>query len=223
MKVRVFDSANLKRDHIVNSTRQDSQIPEIVPEGAPDEKNRQPAGYAEALKRYESYMALHSKRHTPERSFILRQIYEQKVPVDIQTLHAMVCKHEGQVALTTIYNNLALLIEARLVRRLDLVGGAMAFFEKTLGVEPHGYMVCQRCGKIRTLQVEKLQDVIVPQLPKIASLIFSFNCVINWFATIRLRRYFLASDRIDSKLSVAKFWNSSTNRQKSFLCSSSYT
>lgn len=166
MKVRVFDSANLKRDHIVNSTRQDSQIPEIVPEGAPDEKNRQPAGYAEALKRYESYMALHSKRHTPERSFILRQIYEQKVPVDIQTLHAMVCKHEGQVALTTIYNNLALLIEARLVRRLDLVGGAMAFFEKTLGVEPHGYMVCQRCGKIKTLRLETLYEAVTSQLPK---------------------------------------------------------
>lgn len=165
MKVRVYDSANLKRDHIVHSTRQESLIPEIVVEGQPDEEPM-PAGYPEALARYETYMEEHSKRRTPERLFILRTIYEQKVPVDIQTLHTLVCKGKGQVALTTIYNNLALLIEARLVRRLDLVGGAMAFFEKTLGVEPHGYMVCQRCGKIRTLQVDKLLDVVVSQLPK---------------------------------------------------------
>ena len=178
MKVRVFDSANQKRDQIVSSRRRESQIPEIVSEENVSSEERQPAGYAEALRRYEAYMDSHRKRRTPERLFVLRQIYAQKVPVDIQTLHAMVCKEEGQVSLTTIYNNLSMLIDAHLVRRLDLVGGAMAFFEKTLGVEPHGYMVCQRCGKIRTLQVEKLQDVIVPQLPK-AFQISDINLQVN--------------------------------------------
>ena len=42
----------------------------------------------------------------------------------------------------------------------------MAFFEKTLGVEPHGYMVCQRCGKIKTLRLETLYEAVTGQLPK---------------------------------------------------------
>ena len=59
-------------------------------------------------------------------------------------------------------------------------------------------------------------QIIVPTLPRSASLILSVSWVINWLATIRFRRYLRASDRIDSKLSVAKFWNSSTYRQKSW-------
>lgn len=164
MKVRVYDSANLKRDKIIASARRERFVPEADANGAGPGSS--PAGFEEALLRYEAYMEEHSKRRTPERSFILRKIYEQNVPVDIQTLHSIVCKEAGTVALTTVYNNLALLIDARLVRRLDLVGGAMAFFEKTLGVEPHGYMICQRCGKIRTLQVKSLTQEINPQLPK---------------------------------------------------------
>lgn len=177
MKERVYDSANRKRDSIISSTKQNVLIPEID-NGDNSVEDGLPAGYAEALKRYEVYMETHSKRRTPERAFILKQIYEQKGPVDIQTLHALVCKSEGQVALTTIYNNLALLIDAHLVRRLDLVGGAMAFFEKTLGVEPHGYMICQRCGKIRTLQIDQLHEAFSSQLPK-GFLVSDINLQVN--------------------------------------------
>ena len=65
-----------------------------------------------------------------------------------------------------------------------------------------------------------LPTILLGTLPKIAPLIESFNWVVNWFAKIKFRRYFRASDKIDSKESVAKFWNSSTNRQKSFRWSS---
>ena len=56
---------------------------------------------------------------------------------------------------------------------------------------------------------------VVPTLPNTASRISSVNWVVNWLATIKLRWYFLASDMIVAKESVAKFWNSSTYRQKS--------
>ena len=62
--------------------------------------------------------------------------------------------------------------------------------------------------------------ILFGTFPKIAPLIESFNCVVNWFAKIKFNRYFRASERIDSKESVAKFWNSSTNRQKSLRWSS---
>lgn len=176
-KVRVYDTANLKRDHIINTAREVALIPETQPK-AKDQQHEGAAGYAEACKRYNNFIEAHGKRLTPERSFILKKIYEQKAPVDIHTLYEMVCKEEGQVALSTIYNNLALLIDAQLVRRIDLVNGAMAFFEKTLGVEPHGYVVCQHCGKIKTLQISKVKEIMADQLPK-SFLITDFNLQVN--------------------------------------------
>lgn len=176
-KVRVYDSAALKREHILESARDSSLIPEtpsLVKKTLPG----LPVGFEEAYKRYEAYITARGKRLTPERAFVLKKIYEQKVPVDIKTLYAMVCKEEGQVALSTIYNNLALLVDAQLVRRLDLVNGAMAFFEKTLGVEPHGYVICQRCGKIKTLQISRLKELMADQLPK-SYLVTDFNLQVN--------------------------------------------
>lgn len=175
-KVRVFDAAYQKRDHILETARDTVLIPEI---STPDkEKVKVSSGYAEASKRFEAYILSHGKRHTPERAFILKKIYEQKAPVDIQTLYKMVCEEEGQVSLSTIYNNLSMMIEAQLVRRLDLVNGAMAFFEKTLGVEPHGYIVCQHCGKIKTLQISKVKELLADQLPKSYQII-DYNLQVN--------------------------------------------
>lgn len=162
-KPGVYDTASLKRDSIIDH----AQIPEVMPaKSAESDEDSAPAGYEEALRQFVNYIEAHGKRFTPERAFILKQVYALKAPVDISTLYEMVCKEQGQVALATVYNNLALLIDAHLVRRLDLVGGAMAFFEKTLGVEPHGYAVCQRCGKIRTIQLSGIKDSILSQLPK---------------------------------------------------------
>ncbi|GEM_PF-2106053 len=164
-KVRVYDNANLKRDHILVSAPDTGLIPEAV---APEKTTRGKTltAYEEAYKRYHSYILAHGKRFTPERVFVLKQLYAQKNPIDIKTLHELVCKEEGQVSLSTIYNSLSMLIDARLVRRLDLVNGAMAFFEKTLGVEPHGYAICQSCGKVKTLQISKFLPLIDEQMPK---------------------------------------------------------
>lgn len=161
-KERIYDAAAQKRDIIVDH----ELIPEVATEEQKSSENALPAGYEKAKQQMVSYLVAHGKRLTPEREFILRQIYELKAPVDISTLYEMVCKEQGMVSLSTIYNNLALLVDARLVRRLDLVGGAMAFFEKTLGVEPHGYAICKNCGKIKTIQIEQMKGLVAQQLPK---------------------------------------------------------
>lgn len=161
-KPRVYETASQKRDAIIDR----ELLPETTEKSVASGNDSVPAGYAEAQRQFESYILAHGKRFTPERAFVLKQIYALKAPVDISTFYEMVCKEQGQVALATVYNNLALLVDAHLVRRLDLVGGAMAFYEKTLGVEPHGYAVCQHCGKIRIIQLDGITDQILAQLPK---------------------------------------------------------
>lgn len=107
--------------------------------------------YQEVLRLYESYIERRHMKHTGERLFILKKLYECQGPVDIRTLHTMVCKEEGLISLATMYNNLSLLVDAKLVRKLDLVGGRLAFYEKTVGENPHGYVICDKCGSISVL------------------------------------------------------------------------
>ena len=57
---------------------------------------------------------------------------------------------------------------------------------------------------------EMRKEMVVPTLPKTASRTFSVIWAVYWFATVKFRPYFRASERIVAKESVAKFWNSST-------------
>lgn len=137
----MHEAANLKRDNIIKHVRQRSK----AAEGAV------PAGYDEALAMFDEYILRHKKKRTPERLFILKKIYECQAPVDIQTLFGMVCNEEGLVSLATMYNNLSLLVDAGLVHKIDLLGGSMAFYEKSIGLKPHGFILCDKCGAIKVL------------------------------------------------------------------------
>lgn len=143
----VYDMLHRKKENILKNIRATRLGQEDVTES--------PA-YQEALKLYNEYIESHQMKHTPERIFILKKLYECQTPVDSKTLYDMVCKEEGLVSKATIYNNLALLIEAKLIRKLDLVGGNMFFYEKTVGQTPHGYIICDKCGSISLLNDPEL-------------------------------------------------------------------
>lgn len=150
----VHEAANRKRDNIVHKSvprRKGLTVEELAVVGA------------EARQRFEAYLTLHARKHTPERLFVLQKVYESVGPVDIQTLHRRICEEEGMVSLTTVYNNLGLLVDARLVRRLDLVGGKMAFYERTLGQQPHGYVICDGCGDIHVTDQPALDGYRLPR------------------------------------------------------------
>ena len=57
---------------------------------------------------------------------------------------------------------------------------------------------------------ETRKEIVVPTLPKTASRTESVIWAVYWLATVRLRPYFRASERMTAKDSGAKFWNSST-------------
>lgn len=155
--VGIHENAHRKRDHIVGQAR-------TVAAGTRDGARVEAQAEA-AIEAFEAYLRQHGKRCTPERRFVVMELYCHTSPLDIETLHRRVCQQHGLVALTTIYLNLNLLVEAGLAHRLDLAEGHMAFYERTLGVAPHGYVVCQRCGQIDVLHTDELLDTLRPQLP----------------------------------------------------------
>ena len=147
---RVAEAVNRKRDQITKNLRTDTVAPE----------------YDEALRIMEDHLCSQKKRCTVERRFILKTLYQLNSPVDIYTLHKIVCADEGTVALTTVYNTLDLLVELKLANRLELVSRGMTFFERTLGQEPHGFVICEKCGSIKVLRKLQVLQKFESQLPK---------------------------------------------------------
>lgn len=146
----IHEAVNRKRDNIVKQ----------------GQTGLLPREYEEALRRMENYLHGQNKRCTVERNFVLQALYQFSLPVDVETIHAQVCEQYGNVSLTTVYNTLDLLVELKLARRIELVARGMSFFEKTLGMEPHGYVVCEHCGSIKLLRKPGLLESFMPQLPK---------------------------------------------------------
>ncbi|MBO4755037.1 MAG: transcriptional repressor [Bacteroidales bacterium] len=147
---RVSEAVNRKRDQITKNLRTDAV----------------PSEYNEALQIMEDYLRSQKKRCTVERRFILQALYQLSSPVDIYTLHKIVCADEGSVALTTVYNTLDLLVQLKLANRLELVSRGMTFFERTLGQEPHGFVICEQCGTIKVLRKLQVLQKFETQLPK---------------------------------------------------------
>lgn len=146
----IYETVNRKRDEIVRNLRQGELPPE----------------YAEAESIMEGHLHSVKKRCTVERRFVLQMLYRLAQPIDIGTLHELICDEYGNVALATVYTTLELLVQLQLAHRLELVSHGMAFFERTLGVEPHGYAVCNQCGAISILRAPQLLDGLQKQLPR---------------------------------------------------------
>ncbi len=162
----VHEAANRKRDNIIRQAGSGRK-------GKCKDELQMYCTKAQEL--FAAYLTSHAKKHTPERFFVLRKVYESAGPIDIQTLHARICEDEGMVSLTTVYNNLALLVDARLVRKLDLVGGKMAFFERTLGQLPHGFVICDKCGDIRVIDQPNLEQYHLPRGFKTSDVTFHIH------------------------------------------------
>lgn len=143
----VHQSTHRKRDHIVSKVK----FTEV------------PSEYEQALQRMEDHLRGIKKRCTVERRFVLQMLYQASQPLDVVTLHQQICQDLGHIAVPTVYSTLELLVELRLARRIELVNG-MAFFERTLGVEPHGFAVCEQCGTFTVISSPTLLQDLQPQL-----------------------------------------------------------
>lgn len=126
---------------------------------------KNPDGLAEAEERLRAYLQEHRMRQTPERLFILRKVYQLSGPIDTETLHGLLEMEHNIVSLQTIYNTLALLSDIGLVSRVQLIQGGMAFYERALHREPHGYMVCRKCCKIAVIRRPQMLREIDSGIP----------------------------------------------------------
>lgn len=107
---------------------------------------------------FTDYLKDNKFRRTPERFAILKAIYSINGSFDIETLLRRMEKDEKfRVSRATIYNTIALLINANLVTHHQF--GNDSRYEKCLGSEK-SHMICTKCNKVLEISNINLTEII---------------------------------------------------------------
>lgn len=93
------------------------------------------------------YLRLHGLRNTPERFAILNAIYSIEGHFTPEMLvEKMADELNFRVCRATVYNNLELLVDAKLVHKHRFTEGAQ--YEKSFKEVSHGHLICTECGMV---------------------------------------------------------------------------
>ncbi len=100
----------------------------------------------DAIDVFRRYLKLHNHNITETRDRIVEEIFMMDHHFDVtdlwQRLHA-----DTQISSSTVYRTLDLLVEAGLVKTVDL-GEAHAHYEHIFGRRDHDHLVCTDCDKV---------------------------------------------------------------------------
>lgn len=98
------------------------------------------------------------QRYTEQQRDMVRYIFAQHNHFDADQLIDDMKRASFHVSRATVYRTLAKLVDAGLLRRLEL--GPRMFYEHDYGYPQHEHIVCQQCGKIIEFQDPAIENVI---------------------------------------------------------------
>jgi Fur family ferric uptake transcriptional regulator len=110
--------------------------------------------------KFREYLASRSKpqRFTGQQRDMVRFIFAQHNHFDAEQLIDAMKQAGFAVSRATVYRTLAKLVDAGLLRRLEL--GPRMYYEHDYGYPQHEHMYCQRCGKVIEFQDPALDKLI---------------------------------------------------------------
>ncbi len=117
-----------------------------------------------ARRRFQEYLRSHRLKVTSERWDVLDEVLGSQDHFDARGIVRRIRSHGRRVSRATVYRTLDLLVDARLVSKLEF-GDGEAHYEFLFGRDQHEHLVCLRCGRI----IEFTSDAIGKALEAIAA------------------------------------------------------
>ncbi len=110
--------------------------------------------------KFREYLASRPRpqRYTDQQRDMVRYIFSQHNHFDADRLIDDMKQAGFQVSRATVYRTLGKLVDAGLLRRLDV--GPRMFYEHDYGYPQHDHLVCQTCGKMIEFQEPAISAVI---------------------------------------------------------------
>jgi Fur family transcriptional regulator, ferric uptake regulator len=110
--------------------------------------------------KFREYLTSRSKpqRYTDQQRDLVRHVFAQHNHFDADALIDELKQAGLRVSRATVYRTLSKLVDAGLLRRLEL--GQRTFFEHDYGYPQHEHLVCERCNRIIEFQSPVLDTTL---------------------------------------------------------------
>jgi len=111
------------------------------------------------LARFEEFLQSRGKRMTQQRRLIVDEVFSRHEHFDADELLEMLAQTSGRgkVSRPTVYRMLGELVDAGLLRKMDL--GGRAVYEHDYGYPQHDHLHCQKCNKLVEFHSEELKNI----------------------------------------------------------------
>ena len=115
------------------------------------------------VERLEEYLQSRGKRVTQQRKLIVEQVFSRHEHFDADNLLAELQKVVGpkKVSRPTVYRTLTELVEAGLLRKMNLSGRSV--YEHDYGYPQHDHLHCTKCDKLIEFssdEVKRIRDAV---------------------------------------------------------------
>ncbi|MEM7475407.1 MAG: Fur family transcriptional regulator [Planctomycetota bacterium] len=106
--------------------------------------------------RFTEYLASRGLRKTPQRTFLVEQVFSRHEHFDADQLIDQLPRKgdENYVSRTTVYRTLKEFVDAGLLRSFELNGRSV--YEHDYGYPAHDHFYCTKCHELSEFQSEKL-------------------------------------------------------------------
>lgn len=102
---------------------------------------------------------------TSARKKIAKKVFSTDSHFDVTTIWEKL-REESNISLSTTYRTIELLLEAGLIREVDL-GGSCSYYEHVLRRKQHGHMICINCNRVYEFPLEDLESTINEEAEKV--------------------------------------------------------
>lgn len=115
------------------------------------------------LERFEEYLQSRGKRITQQRKLLVNHVFRRHEHFDADDLIDELTRGSAGRAVSrpTVYRTLRELVDAGLLRQMNL--GGRAIYEHDYGYPSHDHLHCQKCNKLiefRSKELEKIRDEV---------------------------------------------------------------
>ncbi|MGN1014556.1 MAG: Fur family transcriptional regulator [Butyricicoccus sp.] len=94
---------------------------------------------------------------TKQRQLILSIIQQSEKHLSAEEIYVLAREQMPSIVLATVYNNLNVLTEQNLIRRVNM-HGQRAYYDKN--VIPHDHIICDCCGEMADIEVGDLLPLL---------------------------------------------------------------
>ena len=132
--------------------------------------------------RLDEFIRRKGLRRTGQRDLIIAEVFSRDEHFTADDLFERVRKSSNEISRATVYRTLGLLVEADLLREIDLGENQTTYDPNFLDKPSHNHLVCIDCGKVIEFEddhIETLNDCVTRRLgfrPVLQSLKIEASC-----------------------------------------------